>query len=984
MQFRKHLLLSFAFVFCTLALNAQNAPAGINYQAVLRDQQGQIIADQQIRVKVSVNDPEANTAFYSETHRVTTNSAGIFSLVVGGGKAEKGAFKDIPWSTANTWLEVAYDTDNNGSYDITGTTRMLSVPYAFYAERAGSAANSTGPNPNGAEGGGGDPMGETAWMLKGNEEVDETLMFMGSRNHADLVLKTHNVERMRITKGIGAEPHDALIILQEDVVAEKSMNIGAELEVRGHTLLNDELMVVGNTYLNSDLDVDGNATVGKVLYVKGNVNADGDVVFNQDLTVLDDLSVWGEAKIDGDLYVHHSLFVDIDGDFGRNLHVGNDADIDHNLNVDNDAHIGRDLDVDNNANIDVNLHVGNDADIDHNLNVDNDTHIGNNLDVDNSANIDVDVHIGRDLDVDHDVNIDNNLYVQNDAFIKGDLDVDGTGTFLDLVVERDLSVGRDADIDRNLNVDVDVHIGQNLDVDNNVNIDNSVHIGVDLDIDNNVNIDNNLYVDNSTTINNDLTVNHNTTINNNLYVDNSTTINNDLTVNHNTTINNDLTVVNNTTINNDLSVSNDVYVGGTLQVENPITANCRLVVNSCVNGDDQNMDNYPVLVQGGNQGIAISIANGRSTANNFVSFFDTDGMQGRIEGQTYGELTTSFPFIWSNAMSAAQEALAIAMAIACGFQLDFGEVAVWSAEALVIAADWIEYNVTITNEVGVAYESGSGDYAEWLERANPAVDYNFGEIVGVRAGKISHTTRGADHVMVVSRSPIVLGNMPEANRENDYEKVAFMGQVPVRVMGRVAVGDYILPSGNDDGYAKAVKPLQMRTEDYSRIVGVAWQAGEAFPMNLVNVAVGINTNDLADRVAQQQSAMEAMQAQMTQMQQQMNQVFAMLGQKAPYDGVSNDATLAAVPSVLPAPSKQAETPKFNSSAEISQLLDKNADLFLEIFAKAKAKLIAQGVDVNKYPEVAAIYNDPIQWIKQQNEKGYLEEVYQKAKAQSRN
>jgi hypothetical protein len=532
-------------------------------------------------------------------------------------------------------------------------------------------------------------------------------------------------------------------------------------------------------------------------------------------------------------------------------------------------------------------------------------------------------------------------------------------------------VGRDADINHNLNVDVDVHIGQNLDVDNNVNIDKSVHIGVDLDVDNSVNIDNNLYVDNNTIVNNDLRVNNNTTINN------------DLRVINNTTINNDLTVVNNTTINNDLSVSNDVYVGGTLQVENPITANCRLVVNSCVNGDDQNIDNYPVLVQGGSQGIAVSIAGGRSTANNFVSFFDNDGMQGRIEGQTYGELTTSFPFIWSNAMSAAQEALAVAMAIACGFQLDLGEVAVWSAEAVVIAAEWIEYNVTITNEVGVAYESGSGDYAEWLERANPAEDYNFGEIVGVRAGKISRKTAGADHVMVVSRSPIVLGNMPEANRENDFEKVAFMGQVPVRVMGRVAVGDYILASGNDDGYAKAVKPINMRTEDYARIVGVAWQAGEAFPMNLVNVAVGINTNELADRVAQQQRAMEVMQQQMNQMQQQMNQVIALLGQKTPYEAATNVAALANVPAASSAPAKPIEMPQVTSSAEITQLIDKNPDVFLEVFAKAKSKLITKGIDVNKYPEVAAIYNDPIQWIKQQNEKGYLEEVYQKAKAQSR-
>ncbi len=977
MKFIKQIFLSLAFFLCALALNAQHAPAGINYQAVLRDQQGEILANQQIKLRISVNDPESRSSYYTEIHTVTTNNVGIFTAIVGGGKAEKGEFKDIPWSTANTWLEVAYDTDNNGLYDITGTTRMLSVPYAFYAERAGSATNGTGPNPTGADGGGG-LEGVESWLLKGNDDVDENQMWLGTQNYADLVVKTHNVERMRITKGTGAETHDALIILHENVDAEKSMNIGEDLEVRGHTLLNDELMVVGNAYLNADLNVGGNTTVDKVLYVKGNVNADGDVVFNKDLTIMHGLSVGGEAKIDGNLFVHKSLFVDIDGDFGRNLHVGNDADIDHNLNVDNDTHIGNNLDVDNNANVDVNLHVGNDADIDHDLNVDNDghfgrdldvdrnanvdvnLHVGNDVDIDNNLNVDVDAHIGRDLDVDRNVNIDNDLTVQNNAYIKGDLDVDGTGTFFDLVVERDLSVGRDADIDRNLNVDVDVHIGNNLDVDNNLNVDGSTNIDIDLNVEHNVTIQNNLYVDNSVEINVDLDVNNNVNIDNNLYVDNSTTINNDLTVNQ------------------------DVYVGGTLQVANPITANCRLVVNSCVNGSDQDLESYPVLVQGGNQGVAIKVDGGRSTANNFVSFFDDDGMQGRIEGQTYGELTTSFAFIWSNAMSAAQEALAIAMAIACGFQLDFGEVAVWSAEAVVIAAEWIEYNVTITNEVGVIYESGSGDYAEWLERVNPSEDYNFGEVVGVVGGKISRNTAHADHIMVVSKSPIVLGNMPAPNRENDFEKVAFMGQVPVRVMGRVAVGDYILPSGNNDGFAKAVKPINMRTEDFARIVGVAWQAGDAFPMNLVNIAVGINTNDLADRVAQQQRAMEVMQQQMNQMQHQMNQVFTLLGQKSLYDGVVNSAVAANVTETIPAQDKPALVIEAPLQTEMAQILDKNPDLFIECFAKAKAKLASKGVDVNKFPEVAAIYNDPIQWIKLQNEKGYLNEMLQKAKAQSRN
>lgn len=163
--------------------------------------------------------------------------------------------------------------------------------------------------------------------------------------------------------------------------------------------------------------------------------------------------------------------------------------------------------------------------------------------------------------------------------------------------------------------------------------------------------------------------------------------------------------------------------------------------------------------------------------------------------------------------------------------------------------------------IGVAYESGSGDYAEWLERADYNEILNPGEVVGVIGGKISKEFNDADKFMVISTAPAVLGNMPESKElEAVHEKVAFMGQIPVKVIGEVKIGDYILPSGNADGFAMAIAPEKMKAKDFGRIIGVAWEAADGEKaFEYINTAVGINANDMAGMVDQMQSVLNKMQ-----------------------------------------------------------------------------------------------------------------------------
>ncbi len=173
---------------------------------------------------------------------------------------------------------------------------------------------------------------------------------------------------------------------------------------------------------------------------------------------------------------------------------------------------------------------------------------------------------------------------------------------------------------------------------------------------------------------------------------------------------------------------------------------------------------------------------------------------------------------------------------------------------------------------GVTYESGAGDYAEWLERLDPDETLEVTDVVGVFAGKITKKTEGADQVMADSFKPIVLGNMPPEGHKHLYEKVAFLGQTMVRIRGPFAKGDLILPSGLNDGTAIAVPAQKLSPSQWSQVLGVSWGQGGGLVgggISLGNVAVGMSASPMSgvvqsalrrtdDRVAELLAANEAL------------------------------------------------------------------------------------------------------------------------------
>ncbi len=110
------------------------APERFNYQAVVRDNGGNVVQNQGVSLKISVleNGASGNVA-YAETHNVNTNQFGLVTLAVGGGTLFSGNFSNIDWGVNSHFLQVEIDVTGGSNYAMMGTTQLLAVPYALHA-----------------------------------------------------------------------------------------------------------------------------------------------------------------------------------------------------------------------------------------------------------------------------------------------------------------------------------------------------------------------------------------------------------------------------------------------------------------------------------------------------------------------------------------------------------------------------------------------------------------------------------------------------------------------------------------------------------------------------------------------------------------------------------------------------------------------------------------------------------------------------------
>lgn len=131
------------------------APEKFNYQAIVYKSNGQLLKNRPVGLRFSILEGSAvGSAVYIETQNVMTDNNGLVTAQIGDGSVVSGTFSTIMWSSGIYFIKTETDPNGGTNYTITGTSQLLSVPYALFAKESGSSI----PGPEGPQGPEG-PMG---------------------------------------------------------------------------------------------------------------------------------------------------------------------------------------------------------------------------------------------------------------------------------------------------------------------------------------------------------------------------------------------------------------------------------------------------------------------------------------------------------------------------------------------------------------------------------------------------------------------------------------------------------------------------------------------------------------------------------------------------------------------------------------------------------------------------------------------------------
>jgi hypothetical protein len=183
-------------------------------------------------------------------------------------------------------------------------------------------------------------------------------------------------------------------------------------------------------------------------------------------------------------------------------------------------------------------------------------------------------------------------------------------------------------------------------------------------------------------------------------------------------------------------------------------------------------------------------------------------------------------------------------------------------------------------------------------------------------------------------------------------------------LGNVEIGDYILPSGLNNGLGKAVHPADMKAEDYARIVGVAWSSSKGKSYSKINVAIGLNANDISRVVTEQTALIKQQGEAIALLKQQMNETHEMLAKLV--SGYKNPAPMQEV--TINNVTGKNDHPEFDITTSGTTTIKKDHSdvVYFDVthsqvqamFDMAEKIFVENGGDVTKHPFWSKIKSDP--------------------------
>ena len=132
----KKIALIMATWLCVMAAMAQ-VPHSFTYQAVVRNDSNRLVSNAVVGILAGIYNSVGNMV-YQERHTAETNENGLLTIEIGNGESISGNIHNIQWGSDAYYLHTSIDPKGGSDYAITINQRLLSVPYALYANEAGN------------------------------------------------------------------------------------------------------------------------------------------------------------------------------------------------------------------------------------------------------------------------------------------------------------------------------------------------------------------------------------------------------------------------------------------------------------------------------------------------------------------------------------------------------------------------------------------------------------------------------------------------------------------------------------------------------------------------------------------------------------------------------------------------------------------------------------------------------------------------------
>jgi hypothetical protein len=131
----------FIALLISIASIAQS-PQSFKYQAVVRDNNGNVLVNKMVSIRTSIlQSSTSGASVYTETQNIATNDFGVVAINIGQGNLISGNFATINWGADIYFIKTEVDLTGGSNYQFMGTTQLMSVPYALYAEKSGASKN---------------------------------------------------------------------------------------------------------------------------------------------------------------------------------------------------------------------------------------------------------------------------------------------------------------------------------------------------------------------------------------------------------------------------------------------------------------------------------------------------------------------------------------------------------------------------------------------------------------------------------------------------------------------------------------------------------------------------------------------------------------------------------------------------------------------------------------------------------------------------